>query len=110
MQKRKHILPQNVSSKEYEKICKFQEDDVLLHPEIRTQSGTVLASSWNIHVENQESKEDRSQNDPYLEVVSSIYQPYHPIDSDPKDAPHLVTGVQEEKAYCSPVISFGKRK
>ena len=47
-------------------------------------------------MENQEPNDDRSQDDSHPEVVPSVCQTHHSIDSDPHQAPHMVTGVHEE--------------
>ena len=85
-------------------------DEFLLNPEIRTHFGTVPGRFWNTNVENQDPKEDGSQDDPHLKVGPFVYQSRHSNDSDPDEAPHMVTGVQEEIPYCSPGISSGKQK
>ena len=55
---------------------------------IRTHSGTVLGTSRNTDVENQEPTGDRSQDDPHPEVESSVHQSRNSIDSDPEEASH----------------------
>ena len=42
----------------------------------------------NTNVENQETNETRSQDDPHPEVGSSVYQSRHSNDSNPDKAPH----------------------
>ena len=64
-------------------------DEFLLNPQIRTHSGTVPGTFRNTNVENQESNQDRSQEDPHPEVGPSVYQSRHSIDSDPDEAPHI---------------------
>ena len=63
-------------------------DEFLLNPQIRTHSGTVPGTFPNTNVENQEPNEDRSQDDPHLEVGPSVCQSRHSIDSDTDEAPH----------------------
>ena len=47
-------------------------DKFLLNLQVRVHSGTVLGTSRNMNVENQEPIEDRSQNDPHSDVEASI--------------------------------------
>ena len=63
-------------------------DEFLLKPLVRTPSGIVPGKFRNTNVEYQEPNEDRSQDDPHLEVGPSVYQSRHSIDSDPDEAPH----------------------
>ena len=70
-------------------------DKFLLNLQIRTHSGTFR----NANVENQKPNEDRSQDDPHPEVGPSVCQSRHSNDSDPDEAPDMVTGVQEEIRY-----------
>ena len=74
-------------------------DEFLSNPQIRTHSGTVPGTFQNTKVEKQEPKEDRSQDDPHPEVGPSVYQSLLSNDSDSDEAPHMVTGVQEENRY-----------
>ena len=60
-------------------------DDFLLHPQVRTLSGTVPGTSRNIDMENQEAAGDRSQNDSYPELVFSACRFNKSNDSDPKE-------------------------
>ena len=46
----------------------FKLDVILLNPQVRTFSETVLGTSRNNDVENREPTADRSQNDPRPEV------------------------------------------
>ena len=62
-------------------------DEFLLNPQIRKHSGTVPGTFRNTIVENQESNEDRSQDDPHPEVGPPVCQPRHSIDSDTDEAP-----------------------
>ena len=55
-------------------------EDVLLNPQIRTQSGTVPNNP----------EHQRSQNDPHPEEGPSVYQSRHLNDSDPDEAPHNI--------------------
>ena len=75
-------------------------NDFLLNPQIRTQLGTVPGTFRNTNVENQEPNEDRSQDDPHSEVAPSVCQSRHSTDSEPDEAPPMMTGVQEEIPYC----------
>ena len=63
-------------------------EEFLLNPQAHTNSGIVPGTSRNTNVENQESSEDRSQDDPHPEVGPSVYQSRHSNDSDPDEAPH----------------------
>ena len=47
-------------------------------------------------MENQEPNGKRSQDDLHPEVEPSVRQSRHSIDSDPDEAPHMVTGLQEK--------------
>ena len=99
-------------------------DEFFLNPQVRTRSGTVPGTFRNTNGENQEPNEDRFQDDPHPEVGPPVCQSRHSSDSDPEEAPHMVTGVQEEFRfcphkvtgvqevipYCSPGTSSGKQK
>ena len=85
-------------------------DEFFLNPQIRTHSGTVPGTFWNTNVKNQERNEDRSQDDSQPEVGPSVYKYRNSKDSDPDEAPHMVTGVQEEIPCYSPGTSSGKQK
>ena len=85
-------------------------DEPVLNPLVQAQSGTFPGTPWNTDLDNQEPNVDRSQIDPHLEVGSSVYRSDQSVDSDPKEAPHMMTGFQEEISYCSPGISPGKQK
>ena len=99
-------------------------DEFLLNPQIRTHFATVPETFRNTNVENQETNEDRSQDDPHPEVGPSVCQSRHSIDSDTNEAPHMVTGgpeetrnrphivrgIQENIPYCSLGTSSGKQK
>ena len=74
-------------------------DKFLFNPQIRTHSRTVPGKFRNTDVENQEPNKDRSQDDPHPEVGPAVCQSHHSIDSDPDEAPHMVTGVQEGIRY-----------
>ena len=60
-------------------------DEIVLHPQIRTFSGTVPGTFRNADVENQEPSGDRSQNDPHPEVEFSACRV---TDSDPDETSH----------------------
>ena len=66
-------------------------DEFLLNPQIRTHSGTVSGTFRNTNVENQEPNEDRSQDDPHLDVGPSVYKSRPSNDSDPDEAPHKIS-------------------
>ena len=63
-----------------------KSNEFILNPQIRTHSGTVPGTLRNTNVENQEPNEDRSQDDPHLEVGSSVCQSRHSADSNPDEA------------------------
>ena len=63
-------------------------NEFLLNPQARTCLATVPGTSRNTNMENQESKEDRSQDDPHPEVGPSVYQSRHSNDAHPDEAPH----------------------
>ena len=84
-------------------------DEILLNPQIRTHSGTVPGIFRNTSVENQDSNEDRSEDDPHPEVGPSVYQSRHSNDSDPDEPPHMVAGVQQEIRY-RPFMVTGVQK
>ena len=88
----------------------FKLDKFLLNPQIRTFSETVPGTFRNADVENQKPSVDRSLDDTHLDVEFSACHASIPIDSDPDENPHMVTGVQEEIPYCSPGTSSGKQK
>ena len=85
---------------------------------------TSFGTFRNRNVGNQEPTEDRSQDDPHPKVGPFVYQSRHSTDSDPDEAPHMVTGVQERNRYrpysvagfrddipyCSLGTSSGKQK
>ena len=64
--------------------------EFFLNPQVQTRSGTVPGTLPNTNVENQEPNEDRSQDDPYLEVGPSVYQSRRSVDSDPDEVAHTV--------------------
>ena len=75
-----------------------------------TLSRIVPGTSRNTGVENQEPTGDRSQNDCYLDMESSIYQSRSSLESDPQEASHMVTGV-EEKSHNAPLgLLQGKKR
>ena len=71
-------------------------NEFLLNPEVGTLSRIVPGTSRNTGLENQEAPGDRSQNDCYPDLESSIYQSRNSLQSDPQEASHIVTGVEEE--------------
>ena len=59
--------------------------EFVLNPQVRTQSRTVSATSWNS--ENKEPNKDRSENAyPHPEVGTSTYRSPQSTNSDPEDA------------------------
>ena len=72
--------------------------EFFLNPQIRTHSGTVPGTFRNTNVENREPNEDRSQDDPHLEVGPHVCQSRHSIDSDTDEAPHTRNGVEDKEA------------
>ena len=91
-------------------VALFKLDKFLLNPQIRTFSGTVPGTFWNADVENQKPSGDRSLKDTHPDAEFSACHARIPIDSDPDETPHMVTGVQEEIPYCSAGTSSGKQK
>ena len=63
-------------------------DEFLLNPQIRAFSGTNRGTFRNTGVENQESNEDRSQNDPHPEMEFSVCRASNLTDSDPDETSH----------------------
>ena len=76
-----------------------------MNTQIPTHSGTVPGTFRNTNVENQEPNEDRSKDDPHLEVGPSVCNSLHSNDSDPDEAPHVVTRVQEEIRYRPQMVT-----
>ena len=59
-------LSQDFSRTESRILCAlFKVNEFLLNPQVRTLSGTVPGTSWNLDFENQEPTGDRSLNDPH---------------------------------------------
>ena len=80
-----------------------------MNPEVRMHSGTVPGTIRNTNVENDEPIEDSFLDDPHRGMGPSVCQSGHSIDSDPGEAPHMVTAVQEEMPYCSSETCSGKQ-
>ena len=72
--------------------------------------GTVPGTFWNTNVENHEPSEHRYQDDPHPGVGPSVYPSRHSNDSDPGEAPHMVTGVQEENRYRHHMVTGVQEK
>ena len=71
-------------------------NEFLLNSEMGTLSRIVPGTSRNTGVENQQPTGDRSQNNRYPDMEPSIYQSRNSLQSDPQEASHMVTGVEEE--------------
>ena len=69
--------------------------EYLLNPQIRTFSRATQGAFRNSDVENQESRGDRSQNDPHSEVEFFACCARNLTNSDPEETSHVVTIVQE---------------
>ena len=80
-------------------------DEFLLNPQIPTHSGTVPGTFLITNLENQDQNEDRSQDAPHPEMGPCVYQSRHSDDSDPDEAPHMVTGIKEEIRYCPHIVT-----
>ena len=93
-------LSQEFSRTESRLLCALSKlDEFLLSPQIRTHSGIVPGTFQNTNMENLEPNDDHSRNDPHPEVGPSVCQSRHSIDSDPDEAPHMLTRIQEEICY-----------
>ena len=86
-----------------------KKHDFVSNPQVRTNSEAVPRRSRDTDVESQEPNEDRSKNDPHLEVASSVYQFHHSLDIDPDEDPHRLTRVHKEITLCSPETSSRKK-
>ena len=99
-------------------------DEFLLNPPGRTCSVAVPGTSRNTNLENRETTEDRSSDDPYPEVGYFSHHSGQLNSPETETNPHMVTGpteefrqhphmmtvTQEEVHYCSPTTSSGKQK
>ena len=85
-------------------------DEFLLKPQVRTCSVAAPATSRNINSENEKPTGDRFLNAPCLGVVFSACHNSNIKDSEQEVTHLMVTGVQEEILFCSPVSSSGKQK
>ena len=75
-------LYQELRRTEARSLCALPNlDELLLNPQVRVQSGTVLTSRKAI-VENQEPTNDHSQKNPRPELDASIYRCNQSMDSD----------------------------
>ena len=73
-------------------LCKL--DEILLNPQIRTHSGTVLGFFWNPNVGNQGTNENDSQSDPNPEA--SIFRSQTSQNSGPEFGHDMMTRVQKQ--------------
>ena len=87
-------IENRVTQKQFQELSKtenhilgaqFRLDD----RQLRTQSGTVQGTNRNPDVENQETNDRRSKNNPRPELGSFVYRYHHPVDSDPDEVPGI---------------------
>ena len=99
-------------------------DEFLLNPQVRTCSVAVPEKSGNSNSDNREFTGDRSLDDPYPEVRFASHQSGnlnnpevdeypHMVRGGPEkihNHPHMMTGTQEEIAFCSLSTFSGRQK
>ena len=82
-------------------------DEFLLSPQFRVHSGSILETFRNSKGENQETNDDRSQNDPHLDVGVFLSQSSQKLSPDEtyysKD---LVFDFEFEALFCKSSDSF----
>ena len=92
-------------------LCALSQlDYFLLNSQVRTCSVAVPATSKNNNSEDRQPNGDRLLNDPCCKVVFSGCHSSNINDSEQEETHHMVTGVQEEIAFCFPGTSAGKQK
>ena len=67
-----------------------KSDELLLNPKVRVQSGVVPRKSLNSVGDKQETNKGHSENDPRLEVVSSINRSPQFMNSDPDETSYKI--------------------
>ena len=85
-------------------------DWLLLNPEVRTCSGTVLGTSRNNNSKNREPTGDRSLNDPYSEVEFSVRQASISADSDREETFQTVPNQIEAAWATTELVATGSRR
>ena len=101
-----------------------EDDEFLLHRQLRTCSVAVPGTSRNSDSENREPNGDRSPNDPCpkarisshcsgILVISEVEEYPRMVAGGPEEIrnrPYIVIEIQEEIPHCSPGTSSGKQK
>ena len=71
-------LSQEFSRTQSRILCALSKlEEFILNRQVQTESWSILRTSRNTDVENQEPIGDRSQNDPHPEVGFSVYRFRH---------------------------------